>query len=652
MIDIVTLEEFLPLLSTPQQKAPSTMDTPLHLEPEFAWVFKNVDYEDWEKPNSECRRLLLTGREESNINMVSSHYTNEGTARTQGWVLHFCYPYAIDSEPATSLFIQTLLRQIISYLPGGLKVSFVKAFLRSVWATRSFEDDDLSNPQENWISSLLKMAGSYSLLSALDPILEYMKEPKLLVIIDGLDGTHQGRRDFFRNISSFCTLIVREHPNVRVLLTSQPTEGVVRELDGFSRIAFDEERKGFLPLHQFTRSQANDNTEECLQSLFFENTRRENIARGHNGSFEWLWEREEYKEWSESDNSSVLLVLGKPGSGKSTLTKYFSENLAKREPNAKSATVARYFYTARQGELQADHRSMLQSMIYDILDQNPPLFYFGIQHEYRKLLKSSQDDGIVWPYDVLKKVMLLLQHYPSQERLYLIIDALDEARQEDTRDVLDLLYNICASARHCVVKVFVASRPVGLLNRYVNQLSNILTLQDHTKPDIENFTHSFIENLERSNSLKKAADYIIQNAQGVFVWVELVGRQLQEYDAQGRPLGDIFKFLLTLPRELEEMYELMFEIMPKEDGVIQDSVKIFQLVLFARRLLTGREIVHALRIPDDPAADFTPSDTFIQDEIPEERYIMVCGGNFLAHSRQNGKPPQTWHSLFHLPFAN
>jgi Cdc6-like AAA superfamily ATPase len=68
--------------------------------------------------------------------------------------------------------------------------------------------------------------------------------------------------------------------------------------------------------------------EDCLTSLKVETARYENITPEHPGSFEtWLPNHELYRAWLDCPDSSLLLVTGKPGSGKSTLCKYVLRRL-------------------------------------------------------------------------------------------------------------------------------------------------------------------------------------------------------------------------------------------------------------------------------------------------------------------------------------
>src|SRR5438034_321327 len=148
--------------------------------------------------------------------------------------------------------------------------------------------------------------------------------------------------------------------------------------------------------------------EECLDSLRFQNTRYDKISREHEGSFEWIWEHDKYINWSRPDASRLMYIQGKPGSGKSTLTKYFSSHLLEQDAAAKPAIVARFFYSYREGETQKNHCNMLRSILYDILNQNEAFFYHRFQTEYRgqaALRERGRGDLVAWNYESLKTVL-------------------------------------------------------------------------------------------------------------------------------------------------------------------------------------------------------------------------------------------------------
>jgi len=373
---------------------------------------------------------------------------------------------------------------------------------------------------------------------------------------------------------------------------------------------------------------------ECLASLSFDNTRYGKISPEHEGSFEWVWAHDEYRNWSMPDASRALYLQGKPGSGKSTLTKYFNQNLVEREPAANSAIVARFFYSFREGELERSHYNMLRSILYDILNQDEAFFYHRFQTEYR--VQRHRELRVDWDYASLKKVLKSLQDHSAAKRLYLIIDAVDESEDRDRRDILNLLFELCSKTKYCIVKVFVASRPVGQLELRRSQFHNFIRLQDETQSDISSLARSLLDGLNLTHVLAQATEYIIENAQGVFLWVKLVGEELLAYEEEGYSEEQTFEFLKQLPTELEDLYRGMFERMRGKELDLQDGIKILRFVLLGKRPLAVDELLHTLGIPDNPDTKFTPSDDSFQRRIPSERRIISCGGNFLEIKPYHG----------------
>jgi hypothetical protein len=162
-------------------------------------------------------------------------------------------------------------------------------------------------------------------------------------------------------------------------------------------------------------------------------------------------------------------------------------------------------------------------------------------------------------------------------------------------------------------------------------------LQDQTKSDIFHFADSFLKELEFTGFLEMARDYIVERAQGVFVWVQLVKKELRAYDEEGLCTErDVFEFLKSLPTELEEFYERMLNNMGQRLADLRDGLKMLRFVLFACRPLTVSELLHTLPIPDISVTEFTASDKVIQNNVPPQRRIIHCGGNFLEIKGPDG----------------
>jgi ankyrin repeat domain-containing protein 50 len=349
---------------------------------------------------------------------------------------------------------------------------------------------------------------------------------------------------------------------------------------------------------------------------------------------EWLWTHEEYRAWSTSSDSGVLFIEGKPGSGKSTLTKYFKENVVSQDVSAASAIITEFFYSYREGELQTSHYNMLRTILYGILEQDETVFYH-FQHKYREAIGDSRNhhEHSGWSYAALKDILLSLKTHSTKQSLYLIIDAVDESDNEDRRDIVELLCELCEMEGPCVIKVFVASRPVKELMGRFTECRRTIRLQDVNETDISNFASSFLPSIHfNTDTLIKAKEYIVEHAQGVFLWVSLVKKELIEYASEGYSEDEIFEFLKNLPTELKDFYEHILRGLEKgKERDIRDGIRIFRFVLYAFRPLSLEELRDALAIPDNPDDVFTAVDgDFLGRRIRNiENRVIHCGGNLL-----------------------
>ncbi|KAL3487304.1 ankyrin repeat-containing domain protein [Aspergillus germanicus] len=281
---------------------------------------------------------------------------------------------------------------------------------------------------------------------------------------------------------------------------------------------------------------------------------------------------------------------------------------------------------------------MLRSILFDILAQDEFFFYHQFQINYRQYKALAARNGVVpmdWPYELLKDTLASLQTYAHSSRYYLIIDAIDESDEDDRRDILNFLFDICANTKQCTVKAVVASRPVGQLEIRRSQFHGFIRLQDETQNDILNFARSFLRGLNLTVLLDKAVTYIIDNAHGVFIWVQLVGNELVACAEEGSSEEEIFEFLESLPLELDAFYTLMLNKM-MERRKLEQTLEIFQFVLFARRPLTVSELLHALANPKDTNMTFEPSLERLRRRIPTEQRLVHSGGNFLEIRQHQG----------------
>lgn len=179
---------------------------------------------------------------------------------------------------------------------------------------------------------------------------------------------------------------------------------------------------------------------------------------------------------------------------------------------------------------------MMQSLLYQILKGVPATwkdFRKVYEKEKSKLLPQTLDSDIImpsWDFGCLKSAFIgIINESTTKLLLYVIIDGMDESEENRRREMLELLSILCDSKnakKHITVKLFIASRPVGMIGTaFAKNLT--VTLDQETSKDISQYVTSKTAKIsetigKRMADLKGVSDEIIGRANGVFLWVVLV----------------------------------------------------------------------------------------------------------------------------------
>ncbi|KAI1448634.1 hypothetical protein F5Y02DRAFT_374104 [Annulohypoxylon stygium] len=382
--------------------------------------------------------------------------------------------------------------------------------------------------------------------------------------------------------------------------------------------------------HTLSSRIINESTEikECQSSLFFEelNARRmeiQNMGRGM-GTTEWIWEHEVYEQWLNQD-SSLLWIHGKAGSGKSTLAAALQQRSIHHNP--RELLIADFFYSTGGGPTAKGHLWMLRSILYQLLKQQPNLYCF-YRSVFRKLMGSN---GKEWDYNALTEVLLRLgdQIDDSNDKytFFFILDGLDESEdgndpKASRKQTFNLFSRLCHSPKRCIFKVIALSRseyPIqqalnpkysinmghenkgsiekiaryGIHRIYNHMNSNSGSLGD---PGTYNATSLQVEDVPDIHELGFLKDYLLNNADGVILWVVLViSKIVSQIEGEGvSSVFDLKQILKTVPKTLTAFYQDMLARLNisknSELKRLEKSRFVFSWLLFSTRKLSVCEI--------------------------------------------------------------
>ncbi|KAL9093980.1 MAG: hypothetical protein Q9165_003650 [Trypethelium subeluteriae] len=347
--------------------------------------------------------------------------------------------------------------------------------------------------------------------------------------------------------------------------------------------------------------------EPILNALHFRgiNERYSSISKAHEQTFEWIWTDfsdapggeyhgqaprwDHLGQWmcsSQEKSQRCYWISGKAGSGKSSLMKYLQGDLRtiahlKNWAGGADLLAPSFYFWYAGTELQRSHAGLLRSILLEILSKRHDLIPALFPDICRSIISGELPGRIEVSYSEMRTALSrLIDNVPLDLKICFLLDGLDEY-MGDLNELCDLLLGLC----NCdSIKILVSSRPVPVcVSRF--DLHPKLRLQDLTRNDIFQYvldnlgSHPLCQRMEQGEPgiTQQLVQTVTSRAQGVFLWVVLVVRNLikglQNYDTPTELLGEIDR----LPSDLEELYEHMLGSMSPSNQV--QGSKLLQIVL-------------------------------------------------------------------------
>ncbi|CAG1980275.1 unnamed protein product [Fusarium graminearum] len=360
-----------------------------------------------------------------------------------------------------------------------------------------------------------------------------------------------------------------------------------------------------------TRTRLHENIQnQIIRSLHFPGieARERLIPEPYAKTYQWIYRDEmRYKQasttmrvqslpqWLQDSTNKVYWITGKPGSGKSTLmnfvihnplTKQYLKDWAAPFPLVQAQF---YFWEAGQSSMQRSQQGMMQTLLWQCLRQKPDLIPRVTPRRWmvHQVLRGLETPAPPWTWEELRTAFTIIASQNDHSfKLVLFLDGLDEFAG-DPAVVVSFVKDLVASYG---VKICVGSRPWTDFADAFDQYP-MLIMQSQTRNDISEYITGKFEACrafrERKAVFPDQAKRLLQDisnkAQGVFLWVFLVVRDLIHSLSRGRSLSDLQMIVDDLPTDLEALYTKMRERVEPKD--MENSARYYQLIVSALKPL-------------------------------------------------------------------
>ncbi|KAJ8132147.1 hypothetical protein O1611_g1480 [Lasiodiplodia mahajangana] len=377
--------------------------------------------------------------------------------------------------------------------------------------------------------------------------------------------------------------------------------------------------------------------------MFF---RQHEIGIPADNTCQWLSNTPNFATWIQRSNVSnhlgILQIIGKPGSGKSTLMKKAFEVTRARFRGSEGTYVIGHFLDRGGKPLQYSAKGMFQSLLYQIGILHPTWFAAFREHEQGDLqrLESSKPTSYL---HVLKAIFrsIFSNSLLAPKRTIIFIDGLDECGRLDAVQMGYYLEHIArlAHANRVQLDICVSRREYPSIT-IPDSLE--IHMEAHNNIDIAHYIHRKLEpatvNLERGNLVR---ELISQKSNGIFLWVSLVVEGVLENIEQGQNTNYILSRIQSLPQLLEALFHQIISDIDAENREI--ALRIFQWAVLATNRLRIREWHHILAFirekPPTSLTEWKDSDYYTQTDSQLERRIRYLSKGLIEVKSTIGTMP-------------
>jgi hypothetical protein len=318
-------------------------------------------------------------------------------------------------------------------------------------------------------------------------------------------------------------------------------------------------------------------------------------------SYRWILENSELKQWRSDQQNPLLWIKGDPGKGKTMLLCGIINELSKSTFNT---TLLSYFFCQATDSRINNATSLLRGLIYMLVGQQPSLVSH-IQKKYDEAGKALFEDTNGWI--ALSGIFTNMLQDSSLDGTYLIVDALDEC-VTGLPELLDLVVHTPSVSSRA--KWIVSSRNWLSIERNLDTAVHRVRLSlELNERSVATAIAAYIQfkvnwlakrNKYNSDTCEAVQNYLSLNANGTFLWVGLVCKELSKI-----PGWKAKKKVIAFPPELDPFYRRMMDQIRGEDAEDAElCTQVLAVVSAVYRPIALDELSSLVHIPNGIAGEY------------------------------------------------
>ncbi|OJJ30091.1 hypothetical protein ASPWEDRAFT_120837 [Aspergillus wentii DTO 134E9] len=202
---------------------------------------------------------------------------------------------------------------------------------------------------------------------------------------------------------------------------------------------------------------------QWLSSVPFIQHHKDHIRKNIPGCGHWFLNHPEYQNWKSSSSSSILLLHGIPGSGKTSITANVIDSFLQNRsgPNGSVAAPVAYFYCTRNSfePQRSDPEDIMQSLLRQLAfsQNNQRDIHEAVLNDYQRREDEAKLNGWDIPKLCISECVRLILDITLSYPVTIIIDAMDEVQETRWHELVTALDRIVKESTN-VAKILISSR--------------------------------------------------------------------------------------------------------------------------------------------------------------------------------------------------
>ena len=243
---------------------------------------------------------------------------------------------------------------------------------------------------------------------------------------------------------------------------------------------------------------------QWLSPVPFSSHHKRHSERTISGSGKWLLDHDLYLHWRKTSSSSIFLLHGILGSGKTSLTSTVVDSfLRESSAHASFAPLAYFYCTRNSAEAERSNpdeimRSILRQLT--VSQGSSSTIHDQVLQEFERRQAVARVDGFEVEKLQAADCARLILETTAVNPATIVIDAVDEIDSSSRHVLLSALIQIVQDS-FSVVKVFVTSRDDSNIHLLLSDAVALRITNKHMRRDMDDFVHQVVSSAIQSRRL-------------------------------------------------------------------------------------------------------------------------------------------------------